>query len=250
MRRLALFGVAAIVLGVSLAACASSEDTPANAAIFKAAPWTGEESYTYNLRRRGEDSSGTCTLVTGPVDAGQLKLSRLCGKDEFRDDGAVTVDAATLVPSLTVRVSTDSNKNKRAPYTKTAEPPEVTFSTDVNGRFNKTTRPLPAATEAVSQPAWYDDEQVLWLVRGINLASGAKADYTLVINAGQPSIHTVNVRVDPSEKVSVPAGEFEAWKVRLNRGGNVNYIWVETAGARRVVKAQIEDVTYELMAAN
>ncbi|MEO6397887.1 MAG: hypothetical protein ABIP13_05425, partial [Tepidiformaceae bacterium] len=83
---------------------------------------------------------------------------------------------------------------------------------------------------------------------GINLASGARADYTLVINAGQPSIHTVNVRVDPAEQVTVPAGEFQAWKVRLSRGGNVNYVWVEATGVQRVVKAQIEDITYELSA--
>ncbi len=246
MRRWTLITVSAVVLGFGLVGCSSSEETPANASIFKAAPWTGEESYTYNLRRRGEDSAGSCTLTTGKAQDGKLKLSRLCGKGEFRDDGTVTVDAKTLIPAQTVRVFADSKQNKRSTYTNDYEASGVTFRADVNGSANQTMRELPAATAKVAQPAWYDDEEVLWLVRGINLASGAKADYTLVINAGQPSIHTVNVRVDPAEEVSVPGGKFQAWKVRLSRGGNVNYVWVEASGAQRVVKAQIEDVTYEL----
>ncbi len=246
MRRWALFGVSAAVLAIGLIACSSSEENPANPPIFTTAPWKGEESYTYNLKTRADDSAGTCTLVTGAADGGRLKLSRLCGKDQFRDDGTVTVDEKSLMPSQSVRVFTDSKQNKRSTYTNDYTGSEVTFQADVNGSSNKTTRDLPSATDKVSQPAWYDDEEVLWLARGLNLASGAKVDYTLVINAGQPSIHTVNVRVDPAERVSVPAGEFQAWKVRLSRGGNVNYVWVEASGAQRVVKAQIEDVTYEL----
>ena len=246
MRRLALLGLSAALLGIGLVGCSSSEENPANPPIFTSAPWKGEESYTYNLRTRGEDSSGTCTLVTGVPEAGQLKLSRLCGKDEFRDDGLVTVDEKTLMPSQSVRVFTDSKQNKRSTYTNDYVGSKVTFQADVNGSANKTTRDLPAVSDKVQQPAWYDDEEVLWLARGLNLASGAKVDYTLVINAGQPSIHTVNVRVDPAEQVGVPAGQFQAWKVRLSRGGNVNYVWVEASGARRVIKAQIEDVTYEL----
>lgn len=249
MRRLTLLGISVAILSVGLAGCSSSGETAANPPIFNAAPWQGEESYTYNLRRRGEDSAGVCTLTTAAADVGKLKLSRLCGKDEFRDDGTVTVDARTLIPVQSVRVFADAKQDKRSTYTNVYEASRVTFSADLNGAASRTTRDLPAATGKVSQAAWYDDEEVLWLVRGINLASGAKADYTLVINAGQPSIHTVNVRVDPAEQVKVPAGEFQAWKVRLSRGGNVNYVWVEASGARRVVKAQIEDVTYELTAA-
>jgi len=248
VRRWALRVAPLALLGFALAGCASTTEVPANAAIFSAAPWKGEESYTYNLRRRGEDSAGTCTLTTGVAESGQLKLSRLCGKDEFRDDGNVTVDAKTLIPIQSVRVFADSKKNRRSTYTNGYEAERVIFRADLNGSTSQTTRELPTPTDKVSQPAWYDDEEVLWLARSINLASGFKADYTLVINAGQPSIHTVSVRVDPVEEVTVPAGQFQAWKVRLSRGGNVNYIWVEASGAQRVVKAQIEDLTYELTA--
>ena len=250
MRGRALLGLSLALLTLVLAGCSSATETPASGSIFTAAPWKGEESYTYNLRRRGEDSAGTCTLTTGVAESGQLKLSRLCGKDEFRDDGNVTVDAKTLVPIQSVRVFADSKKNKRSTYTNVYESSKVLFRADLNGSTSQTTRELPTPTEKLSQPAWYDDEEILWLVRGINLASGAKADYTLVIKAGQPSIHTVNLRVDPAEQVTVPAGQFQAWKVRLSRNGNVNYVWVEAAGAQRVVKAQIEDLTYELKASN
>ncbi|MEP7217162.1 MAG: hypothetical protein ABI782_12995 [Anaerolineaceae bacterium] len=249
MRRWARLGAPVALLGIVLVGCSSSTEVPSNAAVFSGAPWKTEESYTYNLKRRGEDFAGTCTLTTGIPESGQLKLSRLCGKDEFRDDGSVTVDAITLEPIQSVRVFADSKKNKRSTYTNAYESTRVTFRADLNGSTSDTTRQLPTSTDKVPAPAWYDDEEILWLVRGIGLASGAKADYTLVINAGQPSIHTVNLRVDPVERVTVPAGQFEAWKVRLSRNGNVNYFWVEASGAQRVVKAQIEDLTYELTAA-
>lgn len=248
MRRWKVLAISSAIFAVVLVACGSSETTPPSPPIFKSPPWLGEESYTYNLKRRGEQSAGTCTLTTGPAAGGQLTLSRLCGKDQFRDDGTVTVDAKTLIPSRSVRVFVDSKLNKRSTYTNDFEASRVTFRADRDGSANQTTRSLPAPDQKVPQPAWYDDEEVLWLVRGINLASGVKADYTLVINAGQPSIHTVNLRVESAEQVKVPAGEFQAWKVRLSRAGNVNYVWVEAGGAQRVVKAQIEDITYELAA--
>jgi len=218
------------------------EPTPS---IFTVAPWTGTEEYSYNLTRRGE-SPGTCLLKTEPAADGRTKLSRLCGKDEFRDDGFATVDSATLQPFDAVRVFSDSKQNKRTTYTNSYGPETVEFKADVNGDISQTTRDLPVANKEVPRPAWYDDESGLWLARGIELREGFETEYTLVINAGQPRVHDVEVSVLSKEKVSVPAGDFEAWKVRYRRGGSVNYLWIEAAAPNRLIRAAIEDVTYEL----
>lgn len=247
--RLSILLVSALGLAIVAAACFSGSDNAVEptAPVFLAPPWPPTEDLTYNVTRRGE-SPGTCILKTEPAEAGRSKLSRLCGKDEFRDDGFAVVDAETLRPFEATRVFADSKQNKRTTYTSSYADELVRFQADVNGDISETERELPLPGEEVTNPGWYDDESILWLVRGINLTEGYESEYTLVINAGQPRVHNVEVLVQAKERVSVPAGDFEAWKVRLRRGGSVNYLWIEAAAPNRLIRAAIEDVSYELRA--
>jgi hypothetical protein len=57
---------------------------------------------------------------------------------------------------------------------------------------------------------------------------------------------SVQVRVEGSEKVKVPAGEFTTWKVRYQREDSIYYVWVDAASPNRIVQARIEDVIYQL----
>ena len=72
-----------VLLGVGLAGCSSSDKTAANPSIFDAAPWQGEESYTYNLRRRGEESAGVCTLTTAAADVSKREVPSVAIWTEF-----------------------------------------------------------------------------------------------------------------------------------------------------------------------
>ena len=79
------------------------------------------------------------------------------------------------------------------------------------------------------------------------LRAGYDEQYTHVINAGAPRVSKgVEVIVDPVETVKVPAGTYSAWKVRIRQDKRSYLIWVEEAAPHRVVRAQIEDATYEL----
>jgi hypothetical protein len=245
LRRFAA-GAAVLCFAVfSATGCFNAEKAEPQSAVFEKAPWTGPEELTYALTRRGE-KPGSCVLQTKPAANGPTVLNRLCGKDEFRDDGSVTVDAATLAPSVSTRTVSDAVKGKRTTYTTTIDPPVARFQSDADGDVHTTTRDLPVASDKVANPRWYDDESVLWLVRGLKLEPGARTSFTLVINAGQPSVHTVEVRVEAEERVKVAAGEFQVVKVRLTRGGSINFYWVEAGGTHRLIRATIEDVTYEL----
>lgn len=245
MRRIAA-GSALLGLAVfATSACFNAEKAEPQSAVFEKAPWTGPEELTYALTRRGE-KPGSCILQTKPAANGPTVLNRLCGKDEFRDDGSVRVDGASLAPSVSTRTVSDAVKGKRTTYTTTIDTPVARFQSDADGDVHTTTRDLPGPSDQVPNPAWYDDESVLWLVRGLRLEPGARTSFTLVINAGQPSVHTVEVRVESEERVKVPAGEFQVVKVRLTRGGSINFYWVEAAGPHRLIRATIEDVTYEL----
>lgn len=228
------------------AACAGVDKPEAVATVFVAAPWQGAESEHYQLSSKAETDAGTCELKTVPRTDGSTILSRLCSKDEFRDDGVAIVKSDTLRPIEVTRTRTDSKKNKQTIFTNTYDGGVVRFKANVDGKVNQTTRDLPAPTATVANPAWYDDESTLWLARAVNLSQGYESEYTLVINAGAPNIHNVEVRVEAAETVEVPAGRFQAWKVRYRYNGSVNYVWVETAAPHRMIQARIEDVTYKL----
>ncbi|MGE5595798.1 MAG: DUF3108 domain-containing protein [Hyphomicrobiales bacterium] len=246
LRTLALVLVAALGLGAAVA-CSSDDSLDPTAPIVESIPWTGKETYTYQLSTRGEDDAGTCQLITEPdIEPGHTKLSRLCANDPYRDDGNVIVDSGTLRPVRSERVFVDGKKDRTTTYTTTYQGSEVVFEANVNGKMSDTTRELPEPTDDAPDPAWYDDESLLWLARSLPLRAGFKGTYAHVINAGQPRVLDVDVKVDGTEKVKVGEQEFEAWKVEFRREGTRYLVWVEPAEPHRVLRAQIEDVAYEL----
>lgn len=245
---MASLAAVALLGALALVAC-TGDDDKATQRVFAAPPWTGQESYNYALSQPGSDSPGTCTLKTDPgAEPGRTRLSRLCTDgSRYEDNGSVLVDSASLEPYQSTREFIDREKNKKTTYTNVYEGGKVRFSAvDQTGKKYDTTRDLPQAKPGQPEPGWYDDEELLWLARGIPLQAGFSGTYTHVINAGQPRVVPVDVRVDPVEKVKVAAGEFQAWKVRFEKDDNSYLVWVEEAAPHRVVKARIEDVTYEL----
>jgi hypothetical protein len=244
--RSSLLVAAVAALGALSAACATADKPTPAPPVFISAPWQGVESEHYQLSSKAEADAGTCELKIEPGADGTTVLSRLCSKDEFRDDGVATVTSDSLRPIQVTRTRTDSKNDRRTTFTNTYDAGVVQFRADVDGKVNQTTRDLPLPTGKVPDPAWYDDESTLWLARAVNLSQGYQSEYTLVINAGAPNIHNVEVRVEAAETVDVPAGRFQAWKVRYRYNGSVNYVWVETAAPHRLIQARIEDVTYKL----
>ncbi len=83
-------------------------------------------------------------------------------------------------------------------------------------------------------------------MRGIPLREGFEGSFTNV-NA-RSSVFSAEVAVEEMEEVEVPAGTFQAWKVRLETSTVTQLIWVEAEAPHRVIRARIERLTYELAA--
>ena len=246
---------------VAIAAC-GSEPLEAHAPIFAQAPWTGPERLSYELRQRG-DLQGWCVLETQPEAApGVTELRRLCTdaqEGRYQDNGFVQVEPATLRPFSALRVNGDLREGGEQRFATTYLPAEglVRFESrrydaDESGltepepsKTLSVDRALPEPAEGVPEPGWYDDEELLWLVRGIPLEEGYAGAYTNV-NAATGRVFSAEVRVEQREQVEVPAGVFEAWKVRIETSTVTNFAWVALAPPHRVVKARIERFTYEL----
>ena len=237
---------AIILLALFATACASDEEI-GSARVFKSAPWTGAEEYTYRITTRGVEGEGECKLITTPeAKPGRTRLERLCGRDTFRDDGIALVDSATLRPVSSSRTISDTAKGRATTHSVAYGEGEATFKTDDGSKVRTTMRDLPEPDRESPEPAWYDDEELFWLVRSVDLRSGYSGVFSYVINAGQPRVLNTRVEVIEAERLTVPAGTFETWKVRVQRGSSPKVIWVEQGGTHRVIQAQIEDARYEM----
>ncbi len=239
--------LAAIAVAVALSACASDDEKPISR-VFAGPPWTASEANEYNLVIEDDEIYGTCTLETKLNDEdGKTRLNRLCGDGENRDDGTVLVEPDTLKPIESQRVS--QRKDKTVSFTSTYHDTSVTFVSDENGKTRQTERDLPTPDETSPEPGYYDDESLLWLVRGIELREGYEGSYQNV-SAGTGQTFRVDLKVEGQERVKVPAGEFTAWKVRISTATVTQFAWVDVAGPHRLVQARIngiQDVTYKLV---
>ncbi len=241
---------AATAAALLASACTSSNEPPSER-VFLGPPWTGDERYIYDLLASGREPYGSCVLETDVAFApGVTKLSRLCSDEPgpHRDDGTAEVDSQTLEPARSTRVQTDAEKRRRISFTATYAYPVVKFEADDNGKLRQTERDLPQPTDSNADPAYYDDETMLWLVRGIELRTGYEGTYRNV-SAATGAVFDVKLRVEGEEEVTVPAGTFRTWKVRISTSTITQFAWVEAEAPHRVIKARVhglQDVDYVL----
>lgn len=237
----------AFVVVAALAACGSDEEKQISK-VFVAPPWPAEESLEYRLARTEDDEEyGSCTIKTGPED-GKTRLDLVCTDGTNSDTGTVLVDSETLQPFSSNRTVIHPEDDERLSFTATYDPPIVTFLSDENGKTRETERELPEPDELSPDPGYYDDVSLLWLVRGVDLREGYEGSFQDV-NAGTGQVFRVDLKVEEQETVSVPAGEFTTWRVRIRTASITNYYWIESDGAHRLIKARIrgiQDVNYEL----
>ncbi|WP_322818567.1 DUF3108 domain-containing protein [Tepidiforma sp.] len=240
-----------VLVAATFAGCTSGSDSPPAERVFLGPPWQGNETFTYDLLASGRDPYGTCVLKTEvAVEPGVTRVSRLCSDEPgpHRDDGTAEVVAQTLEPLRSTRVQTDSEKKTRISFNATYEYPIVKYVADENGKLRQTERELPKPTEQNPDPAYYDDETMLWLVRGIELRTGYEGTYRNV-SAATGAVFDVKLRVEGEEEITVPAGTFRTYKVRISTSTITQFAWVEVESPHRVVKARvhgIQDVDYVL----
>jgi hypothetical protein len=236
-----------LVTAALLSSCADDSEKQLSQ-VFVHVPWTASESSEYNLVIEDNQIYGTCTLETKLQDGGpNTRLNRLCTDGTNRDDGSALVEPSTLKPIESSRTSL--RKDSRVSFTTTYAPPKVTFVSDENGKTRQTERELPVPDETSPNPGYYDDESLLWLVRGIELREGYEGSYQN-ISAGTGQTFRVDLKVQGQEQVKVPAGEFTAWKVRIQTATVTQFAWVDVASPNRLIQARIngvQDVTYKLV---
>lgn len=241
--------LAALLLAAIAAACGGDSGPPSRE-VFVEPPWDGAEQFTYELFEGEDHHYGTCNAETRPGDD-QTEIIFDCFNDagDF-DDRWALVDSETLRPERTERTLYDVDEDETTVVTNIYRDDEVQLDREIDGDLtNSVTRDLPERDDPEDpEPGYYDDNTILWLVRGIDLKQGYDSAFHDINAAAGVHIVKVRLRIDGEETVEVPAGTFETWRMRMDSETSSQRLWVAKDPPHYVVKARFEDITHELTA--
>jgi len=249
----ALAVLALVASTLLLAGCAGAGPSADTADIFAATPFEGGESLRYQLLN-GEAEVVGAGVLEATVDGEALALHQRYdetdapeGTTPAADDVTVWVDPATFRPLRGVREVTARNEDGSTSLTSyewnygvddDGDPAITTVRTDDDGDRDEDTLRL--------REHYYDNETSLWLWRSIEFVEELDAFYVSV-NPMEDSQQTVNLRLPQTETVTVPAGEFEAYRLLFRNGRAVRTAWVEVAAPHRVLRWDNGDTVLELL---
>ncbi len=233
-RRL-LLGGALLLLGTVAAACQAAggggEATIAPVRI----PFGCGERASYELR----ELDGT--RVAGALFEVRCESDRLLLEQSFRgpgptgDGGAgprdrslAVVESGTLHPVASSREATRDGETTTWSAVYTADLTSVGFRQEESGD-DAEERELRLRRGA------YDNESALWLWRALELAEGYDGQYVSVSAVSQSQI-TVRLTVAREERVEVPAGDFETWRIHVRSGRATRVAWIAVDTPHQLVQ--------------
>lgn len=159
-------------------------------------------------------------------------------RGRFRDVVKASVDAVTLRPQVVERVLTgpEGERRWRAQY----EDGRVRVFQESDGDTR--------TDELVVPPVSYDSWSDIALWRTMPLAYGFRATYMGVGTAilRKPATAVITVEVVSKETVIVPAGTFQAWRVQVLSGDEVQTVWMADLPQRPVVRYDNGTYVFEL----
>ncbi len=226
--RSALIAFGALIAGALTLACASA---PAGGeAVVHAVPFAAGESLVYSLHNLAGEQVGRGTLSVRAGDAGALTLLQAYEEGTgtpssvgARDTTSVTVEAATLLPRAIERSAQRSSDALRV---------HASFT---NGSGVTITRDEATPRTLRLGPNAYANESALWLWRTLPLAEGYAQRYVSV-DATEGAVALVSVTVKARERIEVPAGAFDAWRLLVRGGRATGVAWVNVNAPHQVVQ--------------
>lgn len=250
---LAVAAGAVVLLGV---ACDGATPSAPTGDVFAAAPWAGgSERLEYDLRNSDGALIGRGTLTTtvegDRVILGQqyVEVDAPEGRTPATDTVRVVVDAATFRPvegSREVMRRTEDGALRAEGYA-------WSYASDDEGDVQMTSvHTQDGDTDEDSlrvRDHHYDNESSLWLWRTLAFEEGFNQNYVSV-NPIERSQQTVNLQVPQLETITVPAGEFEAWRLIFRNGRAVRTAWISVDAPHVVLRWDNSDVVFELTEAS
>ena len=210
-----------LLTSLSPLAC-SSDGGPKIAAsdVVSTIPWPADETLKYALVDKSGKQTGTADLTVSQ-QGGTARLAQSFTNNQNSDVISVLVESQTLKPVSSTRTIT-SAASKEELSTRYANGVAIIKQGDKQSGLS------------VPEHA-YDNDTSLFLWRTLRFEPGYQAGYVAIIT-NRRSRQNVAVKVIGRETVSVPAGEFQTWRVEIDAAGSRQTAWYADAATRPLVR--------------
>jgi hypothetical protein len=192
--------------------------------VVSGIPWTAPEAYRYQIINSDEEPQGEGVLaVTEDADGNAVFVQRFSDPDGNSDTSVLVADAATLRPLAGEHTIIDAGDDRRAValsrYEAAADSdPIVRIAGLTYQPADEDDPALRCSPDEVDTPHYYDNDSSLFLWRTITFEEGWSAIYTNVLS-NRRAQRTLEIEVRRREKVTTPAGDFDAWLVGISGEG-------------------------------
>jgi len=225
--------VVALATVTALAAFAgcSAEKGVSTEEVVTMLPWTVGEEASYSIVDRDGGTLGTGVLSIEEGD-GRLRLVQQYQNAEFTDRTILLVEPQTLKPVSGERVISGDKGELNVNVRYLGDSVEVQRVATENGKREGRIDRLSVPDHA------YDTASSLFLWRTIRLQEEHQVTYFNLATAivGKPQRNRLTIRVVGREKVQVPAGTFQTWRLEIRSSGVRQTAWYGTSDTHPLVK--------------
>jgi hypothetical protein len=219
-----LFAAAVCLLAT---ACRPEEDVETTD-IVSFIPWTPPEQLEYQLLDREDGSElGRGTLSIESEGNSQYALSLDFSDEENYDNARVIVGVRTLKPQSVhrERMIDEERVQIDAEYDPIEDVVTITEIRD------EEERPIPHRLK----DNYYDNDSSLFIWRTIPFEEGYEAAYhTVVTGSGEQQL--VRIEVVRKERLTVPAGTFDTWRIEVRAERARQIVWYADTPERPLIQ--------------
>lgn len=239
MRRLLI--AAPLLLLAAAAACDEGGTAPLSDSgpVLGTIPWAAPETATYNISQGDTVGKARFQILAGTESFVFIQKFDI-PDNQVTDEITVEADAGTLAPvrvdRTTVDIDPDINRTCEATY---GQGQVTVVQKDEDDE----------STDEISVPSThYDSWTDLFLWRTIDFKEGFETRYSDVLscNPRESEVITVSLEVKGLETVTVPAGSFSVWHLKVDSGGSTQDAWYSTDDSRVLVKYDNGPQRFEL----
>jgi len=237
VRWLGLF-LACMILPAAAISCTDDDLGEANA-IVTDIPWSAPESYAYDIVNDDQEKQGEGTLSIVERD-GRAYIVQQFEDDEGNSDmSVIAVDPATLEPFAGERTIIDTEDDRRVIL-------DSEYGTLDDGSYGVRIRERnfdPADDDEPSSERCnplklaentYDNDSSLFLWRTIEFRERNDVAYTASL-PNRRLRRDVTLEVMEQTQVETPAGQFDAWRVRIRTSDQTQNAWFATTDDHKLL---------------
>jgi hypothetical protein len=222
-----LFWVGCIVsIAALVGACGvAPTSTPAPSALgFGPVPWQNGATASYEWLDQSGAQIGTSEFEFS-LNTGVWTITEKDAISGLDQTSEMQIDAATLAPLGETKTIHTANSDVQ--LTTQYQNGKLSIQAVVNGQSKTASLDVPA------NPV--DNDQLLMTLRALAFAQGTTASYMVIVAQNALKVDTT-VTVQGQETVTVPAGDFECWRVEIAAGQTKQAAWYQVAAPNMLVQ--------------